>query len=216
MVNTRSGRAGFRVRARSLMSDDGLPVERFELIRPLKRDYPACDLIAETSWVEAPDARFAEAWLAEAREAEATPRREAAHLATGLLLPVWDKLPDDHVQVIRIAAADGRSLLGREIPMAALGELGARLGLDLGLDLPADEIAATVLRTGKPLPVAGQEPLILKRALVNGSQRLELDGFSAARLAWYQGCFTEIIRYQTRLFVPVDRAAKVLESLIPQ
>ena len=59
------------------------------------------------------------------------------------------------------------------------------------------------------------EPLTLNRALVNGSQRLELAGFSPARLSWYkaQGCFTEIIRYQTRLFVPACRAAEVLQRL---
>jgi hypothetical protein len=57
---------------------------------------------------------------------------------------------------------------------------------------------------------------VLKRALVNASQRLELQGFSAARLAWYkaQGCFTEIIRYQTRLFVPVDAAPQVVARLV--
>jgi hypothetical protein len=66
------------------------------------------------------------------------------------------------------------------------------------------------------LPFDGPEPLMLKRALVNGSQRLELGGFSASRLAWYkaQGCFTEIIRYQTRLFVPVDHAGQVLARLV--
>jgi hypothetical protein len=50
---------------------------------------------------------------------------------------------------------------------------------------------------------------------VNGTQRLELLGFAAARLGWYkaQGCFTEIIRYQTRLFVPVDDAPSVLDRL---
>ena len=84
-------------------------------------------------------------------------RRETLHLATGLLLPVWDKLPDEQVQVIRIAADDGRSLLGREIPAASLAELGAKLGLDVSLDLPPDELAATVLRTGKPLPFRGVE-----------------------------------------------------------
>jgi hypothetical protein len=59
------------------------------------------------------------------------------------------------------------------------------------------------------------EELVLKRSLVNSSQRLELSGYSAARLSWYkaQGCFTEIIRYQTRLFVPVDRAAGILARL---
>ena len=119
------------------------------------------------------------------------------------------------MQVIRIAADDGRSLLGREIPSVSLAELGEKLGLDVSLDLPPDELAATVLRTGKPLPFRGVEELILKRSLVNGSQRLELAGFSAARLPWYkaQGCFTEIIRYQTRLFVPVDRAGEILERM---
>jgi hypothetical protein len=50
---------------------------------------------------------------------------------------------------------------------------------------------------------------------VNGTQRLELAGYSAARLAWYkaQGCFTEVIRYQTRLFVAVDDAATILARI---
>jgi hypothetical protein len=118
--------------------------------------------------------------------------------------------------VIRMAADDGRSLLGREIPAAALGELGTKLGLEISSDLPPDELAVAVLRSGRALLFRGVEDLILKRSLVNGSQRLELSGFSAARLAWFkaQGCFTEIIRYQTRLFVPVDRAGTVLSGLI--
>jgi hypothetical protein len=58
---------------------------------------------------------------------------------------------------------------------------------------------------------------MLKRSLVNGTQRLELVGWSPARLDWYkaQGCFTEIIRYRTRLFVPVSAAAGILARLSP-
>lgn len=218
MLNGRSGKAALRVRARSLLSDEGLPIRRYELIRPVKREHLPCDRLEETSWEPVSQERFAAAWSAEAQEAETTLRRETLHLATGLLLPVWDKLPDDLVQVIRIAAADGRSLLGREVPTACLGDLGAKLGLDIALDIAPDELAVTVLRTGKAMPFRGPEELILKRSLVNSSQRLELTGFSASRLAWYkaQGCFTEIIRYQTRLFVPVDRAAVVLAQLAHQ
>ena len=217
MINARSGKAALRINARSLMSEDGLPIARYELIRPLKHEHLHRDRLDETSWTVADERAFATAWEAEAVDARATVRRETVHLATGLLLPVWDKLPDDHVQVVRIAASDGRSLLGRQIPAASLGVLSDKLGLDLALDVPADELADAVLRCGKPLPFRGVEPLTLKRALVNGGQRLELDDWSAARLAWYkaQGCFTEIIRYQTRLFVPVDRAAVVLERLLP-
>ena len=218
MLNARSGKVALRINARSLMSEEGLPIARYELVRPVKREHLPCDRLHETSWEPVPDRAFAEAWRAEVREAEASLRRETLHLATGLLLPVWDKLPDDHVQVIRIAADDGRSLLGREIPAASLAELGTKLGVDVSLDLPPDELAATVLRSGKPLPFRGPEGLVLKRSLVNGSQRLELAGYDPARLAWYkaQGCFTEIIRYQTRLFVPVDRAAEVLARLTPR
>ena len=215
MLNSRSGKPALRINARSLLSEEGLPIARYELIRPVKREHLPCDRLHETSWEPASDPAFAEAWRAEVREAEATLRRETLHLATGLLLPVWDKLPDDHVQVIRIAADDGRSLLGREIPAASLGELGTKLGLNVVLDLAPDDIVAIVLRSGKPTPFQGLEALTLKRSLVNGRQRLELAGFSAQRLVWYkaQGCFTEIIRYQTRLFVPVDRAAQVLVRL---
>ena len=218
MINGRSGKAALCVPSRSLLSDEGLLVARYELIRPTKHEHLPCDRLSETHWEPASDAAFAGAWAAEVSEAEASLRRETIHLATGLLLPVWDKLPDEHVQVIRIAAKDGRSLLGREIPSAYLGELGEKLGFDAAAAVPPDELAQVVLRSGKPLPFAGSEPLMLKRALVNGNQRLELAGFGAARLAWYkaQGCFTEIIRYQTRLFVPVDRAAEVLARLLPQ
>jgi hypothetical protein len=215
MLNARSGKAALRIDARSLISEEGLPISRYELIRPLKREHVQRDAFGETSWRPVPSDRFALAWNAEAEEAARTLRSETVHLATGLLLPIWDKLPDDHVQVIRIAADDGRSLLGREVTAVHLGELGAKLGLEVSLGMQPDELAATVLRTGKPLPFVGPEELTLKRSLVNGSQRLELSGYSTARLGWYkaQGCFTEVIRYQTRLFVPVDRAATVLARL---
>jgi hypothetical protein len=68
------------------------------------------------------------------------------------------------------------------------------------------------------MPVKARETLMLKRSLVNSAQRLELTGWSAARLDWYkaQGCFTEIIRFQTRLFIPLKGAADILEKLADQ
>ena len=216
--NSKSGKVALRLNARSLMTSDGVPVRRYELIRPTRSEYLACDLFTETNWEPVGDSRFADLWAAETEEALATLRRETLHLATGLLLPIWDKLPDDHVQVLRVADLDGRSLLGREIQAASLVALGTRLGLDLDPALPPDEIVAAVLKTGRPLRVTGSGTLELKRSLVNGSQRLELIGFEAARLAEYKagGCFTEIIRYQTRLFVPLDQASEVLARLAPE
>jgi hypothetical protein len=148
-------------------------------------------------------------------EARTSHKRERLYLATGLLLPVWDKLPSDFVRVSRILAADGRSLLGREVPVHCVPELCRALGLEREQTLSADDIVQTVLATGRAMEFAGREKLVVKRSMVNGSQRIELNGWSVARLDWYkaQGCFTEIIRYQTRLFVPIDGAASVIAKL---
>ncbi|SMF61184.1 strawberry notch-like NTP hydrolase domain-containing protein [Allosphingosinicella indica] len=215
LVNSRSGKAALRIPARSFLSDEGTAISRVALIRPLKREYLTSQQLAESCWEPASDERFATAWAAEAEAIAATPRTEVLHLATGLLLPVWDKLPEDHLQVIRIAADDGRSLLGRAVPEAALAQLAARLGLDLPESQDAASIVRSVLAGGAPLPLQAGSALVVKRSRVNDNYRLELTGFDAARLGWFkaQGCFTEIIRYQTRLFVPVTGADAVLTRL---
>ncbi|MEQ1540236.1 MAG: methylase, partial [Sphingorhabdus sp.] len=88
-------------------------------------------------------------------------------------------------------------------------------GQDLHQSLDPNDLASVALKTGKPLSFRSVEALTVKRSLVNGSQRLELTGWSADRLDWYkaQGCFTEIIRYQTRLFVPTNDAGAVFGCL---
>lgn len=213
--NGRSGRVGLLVPARSLLTDDGARIARFELHRPLKRGYLTADQLDESSW-ESVDAReFRRLWEAEVDEAASSLKHERLHLATGLLLPVWDKLPADHVRVSRICANDGRSLLGREVPLHCVPDICRALGLEHGRNFSADDIVQAVLATGRPMEVRGREHLTLKRSLVNGGQRLELTGWSAARLDWYktQGCFTEIIRYQTRLFVPLGEGAPIISRL---
>ena len=213
--NARSGRVAMLVPARRLLTDDGERIERFELLRPLKRAYLTTEQLGESSWEPIDEAEFRKRWTAEADEATSSLKRERLHLATGLLLPIWDKLPAEHVRVSRIAAKDGRSLLGREVPAEFVADLFAALGLDDAPSFAPDDLIQMVLRSGKAMPVKGPEPLMLKRSLVNGSQRLELTGWSPARLDWYKakGCFTEIIRYQTRLFVPVGDAALVLGQI---
>jgi len=213
--NARSGRVALLVPARSILADDGTRVSRFELLRPLKRSHITEDQLVESNWEGISVEAFREAWAAEVEEARSSHKRERLYLATGLLLPVWDKLPSDFVRVSRISAADGRALLGREVPVHCVPELCRALGLEREQTLSTDDIVQTVLATGRAMEFAGREQLMVKRSLVNGSQRIELTGWSAARLDWYkaQGCFTEIIRYQTRLFVPIEGAASVVARL---
>ena len=213
--NVRSHRVALLRPARGLLGDDGERIARVELIRPLNRSHRTANQLEESNWEPVDRKTFESLWRCEADEAAATPKRERHHLATGLLLPIWDKLPSDTIRVSRIVANDGRTLLGREVPLHDVSALCRDLGLDDAPTLSPDAIVEAVMKSGKPLELRGRETLTVKRSLVNGAQRLELTGWSAARLDWYkaQGCFTEIIRYQTRLFVPTDGAAGIVARI---
>ena len=116
------------------------------------------------------------------------------------------------VRVTRLAAEDGSSIIGREVLDIDLAET---FGLK-GVSGPAPaELGKLVLSSGTPQPLTSHDALTIKRSLVGGEQRLELTGYAPERLDWYKtkGCFTEIIRYRTRLFVPVSQASTVLPDL---
>lgn len=125
------------------------------------------------------------------------------------------RIPGDHVRVTRLVAEDGQSIIGREVLNVDLAAIAETFGLSGVVGPAPDQIGDLVLASGKPLGLASHDPLTVKRALVGGEQRLELTGFSPDRLDWYKnkGCFTEIIRYRTRLFVPVSGASLVLPAL---
>jgi hypothetical protein len=212
--NRRSGKVALRVNARSLLSEDGASIGRYELIRPDRREYLGREQFAESSWDSIGFETFRTAWEAEAGEISATVHAETLYMATGLLLPIWNKLPDDRCQVLRVVDEHGASVLGRAVPVSAMGELSHKLGLDIEVTISPDELVRLAERSNKPQPIAGTD-MSLKRALVGGMQRLELVGWDPRRLPELkaQGCFTDIIRYQTRLFVPVDRAVEIVRRL---
>lgn len=215
MRNSRSGRVALLVRARGLLLDDGERIDRFELIRPLKHEYLSADQLAESNWKLADLTEFVRAWRAEVIDAAASLKHDRVYLATGLLLPIWDKLPDDYVRVSRIAVKNGQSILGREVPPMHVPDLAAALGVDAHAHLDINGLVELVLQSGKSGPLKGPDELYIKRSLVNGSQRLEITGWPLERLDWYkaQGCFTEIIRYQTRLFIPISEAEATLRRI---
>ncbi|PAX09031.1 strawberry notch family protein [Sphingomonas lenta] len=214
VLNARSGKVALRVNARSLLDQEGSSIGRYELIRPGKREHVRRDQFEESSWGPIDRDRFGAEWVREADEIAATVDHETLYLATGLLLPIWDKLPADHVQVVRLVDTERKSSLGRYVPVDAVTSLGRALGVGLDVKLDPRQLVNVMLKGGKPvvLDVTG---LTAKRSLVNGSQRVELLGFEPKRLPEYKahGCFVEIIRYQTRLFVPLDRANAILTAL---
>lgn len=213
--NGRSGAVALAISARRIMADDGASVERRRLVRPLKAANWTCEALAESHWDTIDPSRFEALWRGEEEQTASELSRERLHLATGLLLPVWNKLPGDHIRVTRILAADGRAVIGREVDASDLPQIASAFGLETIAGPPAADIARLVMGSGKALELTSHDRLTMKRSLVNGSQRLEITGYSPERLDWYKakGCFTEIIRYRTRLFVPLSEAATIVGSI---
>ncbi|OZA91489.1 MAG: methylase, partial [Erythrobacter sp. 34-65-8] len=184
MHNARSGKVALSVPARRLIADDGAVIERRRLLRPLKSANWTLDALAESHWEEIGDSAFTSAWRAEEEEAAKSPVTERVHFATGLLLPVWKRLPGDHVRVTRLVAEDGQSIIGREVLDIDLAAIADTFGLSGVTGPSAEQIGALVIASGKPLGLASHDPLTVTRSLVGGEQRLELIGFSPDRLDW--------------------------------
>jgi predicted RNA methylase len=211
--NGRSSRVALLMPDRTRLMDDGTPVASFTLHRPGGRSWLTADELAESHWDDCEREGFEQAWQAEADDLAAKPYTERFYLATGRLLPIWNLLGDE-AQVRRLVTQDGRSLLGRIVPAEAVNMLLDKLGIGDRIALSPDQLVEAAM-AGKVVPIDALSGTSLKRSRVNGEQRLEVVGFDPRALpSWKaKGCFTEIIAYQTRLFVPVNHARKIVETL---
>lgn len=212
LINERSGRAAVQLPAPSFMLDDGKIERRVRLIRPMEQHSAPLTMMAESRWVEADRDRFAAAWLAELAEVpEFT--ESTIHVAAGLLLPIWKRLPNESTRVYRLQTDAGERVIGRKVSATWVANI-------LAADAPAltpDAAFAAVMEGQTVLELA--EGLQLRRARVVGAYRIELSGFNDTmrdRLRAY-GLFGEIISWKLRMFMPTDASgveilAKVLEQ----
>ncbi|WP_425350249.1 strawberry notch-like NTP hydrolase domain-containing protein [Phyllobacterium phragmitis] len=211
LVNERSGRAAVQVPASSVMLDDGEIERRIRLIRPMEAHNMPVKVMAESHWVEADRGSFAEAWndeLAQVPEFSDS----TLHMVSGLLLPIWKRLPKESTRVYRLQTDDGERIIGRRVSPAWVAEATATGTSSL---TPDDAFAA--LMEGRTV-LDLTEGLQLRRSRVMGANRIELSGFTDTmreRLTAY-GLFHEIISWKLRMFVPADAKgpevlAKILE-----
>ncbi|WP_353428783.1 strawberry notch family protein [Paracoccus denitrificans] len=199
LINERSGRAAVQIPTTSVMLDDGEIERRVRLIRPMEAHNVPVRMMGETHWVEADRDAFASAWNAELAEvpefADST-----LHMVTGLLLPIWKRLPNDSTRVYRLQTDAGERIIGRKVSPA-----WAANATTTGIAKVAPEDAFTALMEGRTI-LDLAEGLQLRRVRVMGVNRIELSGFTDTmrqRLSAY-GLFHEIISWKLRMFVPVD------------
>ena len=213
MRNGKSGRVALFVPDRSWLDDKGRAIAVWRVIRPDQSSRMTQDLLDESHWDDVDLGLFEALWIADCEHAATNPHVERFYIATGRLLPIWNHLGED-AQVRRVVTHDGLSLLGRIVPTESVNDLLGKLGITGGITLTSNELVQAAL-AGKVVPLDVARGLSLKRARVNGERRLEILGFDPRGLASLKakGCFTEIIQFKTRLFVPVNSAEQVLQGI---
>ncbi|GAB1353145.1 hypothetical protein MASR1M12_18790 [Erysipelotrichia bacterium] len=138
--------------------------------------------------------------------------KKPLHLITGTLLPIWDRLPNSHVKIMRAKTDSGKVLLGRTVHPKAIDKVLKSLGVG-GNTYSSAEAVAAILENGDEAELANGWKL--KRKTVSGEKRIEIIGPDIGNREELDiaGVFSERIQYQTRFFIPKDKAVEVIEKL---
>ena len=150
-------------------------------------------------WEEVDAATFRAAWGAElAGLPEFVESR--FWIVTGLLLPIWRRLPQDGCRVYRLQTDDGERVLGRVVSPAWVAET---LGAEAPTVAPPEAWAA-VLDRGDIVQLSNG--LTVRRSRVMGVDRVDLTGASDGMVDRLKamGLVSEIISWRLRLFISVS------------
>jgi hypothetical protein len=193
-----------QVPAPSLMLDDGEVERRVRLLRPMERTAIPLSAMTQTQWREADRTAFVRAWENELAELPAFCDSQF-HIVTGLLLPIWRRLPDESMRVYRLQTDDGERIIGRLVSPSWVAQATEA---DAPTIAPAEAWSAVL--DGKTV-LHLQDGLQLRRVTIMGSFRVELSGFTKPAPAEAGGMIdrlkalgliSEIISWKLRLFVP--------------
>ncbi len=209
LINAQSGRAAVQVPAPSLMQNDGTVERRVRLLRPMERPAISIDNLAHSHWKEADRADFVRAWDADiAAVPEFTD--SSFHIVTGLLLPIWKRLPNESMRVYQLQTDDGERVIGRLVSPVWVTQA---IESDAPSLSPAD--AFTTVLDGRAI-LRLQDGLELRRATVMREFRIELTGFTDGMVERLKaiGPMSEIVAWKLRLFVPTGSSGPAILSML--
>ena len=205
VVNAQSNRAALVMPAPSRMLDDGGVETRFRLMRPREPETIASKALAASNWAPADEPTWRSLWDT---EIESLPSHTESRfwLVAGLLLPIWDRLPETSLRVRRVTADDGQQLIGRILRAGEVRDVRAAFGLDGGPALSAEELRDEIMTRGTAVRLANGWRIARRRHM--GAERIEIEGPTDRDLAALKraGCTTEIVSWRTRVFAPTTAA----------
>ena len=213
VVNERSGRAAVAELGLTTTTDKDRLVPAVRLLRPDDHQVLAEAAFEESSWADADETTWRAVWDEEVARTDPWRTRQLT-LATGLLLPIWGRLPAKGCSVRRVRAPDGRRWLGRVLDRVQADRLKTALGLTGQGDAWADGARTAATLLDRNIQLALSDRLWLKRSRVMDRWRLEIVGGGLDRDALVAlGCFVEIIAFTPRVFAPIDRP-DVVEAVL--
>lgn len=213
--NSRSGRVALGVPSWSITDEEGRVIPMLSLERPTGSTRISEADLGLGSWMRIERDRLRELWEEECRQAQARVDTEIVHVATGLLLPVWNKLPGDDVRVWRIDDGADTTILGRIIHPRALGRLQSEFGLVQDARPLSSEDLLRGAEAAGGIAIPGLKGARLVMVTVNGSRRIEVRDYAPEHRNWLKSCgaFSEVLSFRTRLFLPPECARDILEKI---
>ena len=209
VINTRSRRAAVLLPAPSRLFDDGGVQKRVRLARPASRETLALADLQSSNWTLADERAWRPLWDA---ETASLPSHADSRfwITSGLLLPIWDRLPTGNMRVRRLTTDTGEHLIGRVLDAEQVRAVRSAFNLDGTTSLTGAEAWDAVLDRGAPLPLANGWRLA--RRAVARTDRVELEGPDDTHTDTLRklGFTIEIIDWRARVFAP---APHVLDRL---
>ncbi len=210
-----NARAIFKLADRT--TEGGLVTKRYRVQTPNVGRYSVIDGATFAKYTRVLSDEAQAAWD---EAVAATPEYDVrgAHMVTGALLPIWDRLSDANIKVQRITLDSGERYLGRVINQTQADQLLRQFGQSRKAEkLTGEQIVNTVIGEGHVVSVEKMySNYDLTRARVSGENRIEIVG-KRRQQAMYDmaGVIEEKIGSEYRYFIPVgEKGAAMLDGLI--
>lgn len=194
--------------------DRGRLVKKYRLVGPTSVQYTTADKLDGKNWRTLDDTAAERLWN-EAVEKVPEFSERPMHLITGVLLPIWDRLPTTQTQVKRLLTEDGELILGRVIEEGQIQTVLRNLGLKADTPTMSAEQAVDAVLDGRVLSLANGWKV--KRSLLDGERIIVVvgpdnryhDEFRRIGITWRR------LGAQMRYILPTgERAAEVMGALL--
>lgn len=214
MFNVTSGRVAMISKKPMQSYDDDAVTLLRKCVRPTGSGYQLEEDFAKSTWENVSKERFVQLWNAEAETLPKTTTTKM-YLLTGLLLPIWKQIPSHNERIYRVTPEGGTAMIGRTIGEDGVAHLQAIF--KIGTPQTADDMITCAKANGAPVDLG--QGLSLTKRRVAAEERLEISGADKETIAHLKtlGCFTDIISFQLRVFVPFGDIADttgVLDRII--